>query len=525
MTDSSLVDNKQQEEERACTSSSNLQLVDSPKMLVKSSSLLQIFTPDLKKRISQEFGVKVQSPHKGTNIIFLRGAKYKMHCAQNRLLELVYSPDKHPSKTAIQISRASMEHFTARVSHSDSDMKLTSLFGRRGDLAIVVEHNTALTVFGSSESVVLEACGKIDKILEDIKEDLLDCQLRFEIKWKPVFCRTFKEEINFNFKVTVKVKLEKYFVTLSFSGEKAMIEQAKNYVSDLIEDLELNADMSMLTLTKPQQPVQEYFNNEPHNIFTNELRTLIFQAFGFKVHISFPVQKRESTNTIVLNGDPIEMNFAKNHIVMNNIQDLNSLTIKDLKLRVSSFHDGKKVNQIGNKHKVTSVICGDVLTVVGKWNGVEKTCREVEASFSYLEEEVGQFIAADASFKSLIDHNFINKICQNNSDVKIKFVNSPMTGYSLRGREHNVVAAQEFLLDFISEIRQMDPGNRNQESVSFLYFNLDVILKFILNLKIKPPFKEIRLLVLFLKNSINIENVIYVLIECKEEQAWEKSIE
>ena len=36
MTDSSLVDNKRQEVERACTSFSNLKLVDSPEMLVKS---------------------------------------------------------------------------------------------------------------------------------------------------------------------------------------------------------------------------------------------------------------------------------------------------------------------------------------------------------------------------------------------------------------------------------------------------------------------------------------------------------
>jgi hypothetical protein len=269
-----------------------------------------------------------------------------------------------------------------------------------------------------------------------------------------------KKEYN----VIVKVKLEKNFFILKFQGEHDLIEKAKLHILDLIEEMDLNDEDNVFVSSFQNQPTFYDSVKNWNLIFNPYFQASIIQS-KFKVLVPYP-NKNETTNTVVLIGNPMEMDRVKMFILdyINTFyyQKINYLIKNEVKLRVACFQDGKKFNQIGNIQKVVNIICGDVVTVIGNYNCVQQACRDIEAG----DEAVVDFLPADPRLKDIINPS-INRIVQRTPNLKIKFIKNPRSGYKLSGFKDNVESVKNELLYIISTV------NLDEWSISHVQNDFD----------------------------------------------------
>lgn len=411
-------------------------------------------------KLNKEYGVVVRLPadNSNSNVVRIEGPPESVQKARKEFDELIVRLENERSKDII-IDQKFHSNLIGK-----SGKNLNDIRAKFNDIQINIpsqqEKSDVITIRGNKNDV--EKCHKyLQQMFKDMQESNYQEEMqivkefhRMIIGKHGAFIRKIRDDTQTRIDIPAE-NSDSNFITLT--GKRENVQKARRLMEEKVKEL-IN--------------IKEDSVEIPHQLHTaligkgGGIIKQIRQECG-GVIINFPPESSPTDNKITLKGPAEEVKKAKQEL-LKLAEQKNDISYSEevhAKLEYHRFLVGRKgtnVNTLRDKHNVRIVFpngqsgeSNDAITIIGKKENVQKVRVELEDAIKALDEQVTEEVAVDPKWHKNFTAKrakLINKISEENCNVKISFPKTETSQVQVKGPRDAVASAIKKIQELVVEM-------------------------------------------------------------------------
>lgn len=419
-------------------------------------------------RFNKEHGVIIRLPQENSsvNIVRIEGPPDSVVKAKKEFEELLVRLENERSKDII-IDQKYHSNLIGKAGKN-----LNEIRAKFNDIQINIpsqqDKSDVITIRGNKIDV--EKCFKhMQQMYKEMQESNFQEEMqivkefhRIIIGKQGAFIKKIRDDTNTRIDIPAGASDSNLII---ITGKQESVWKARKLIEDKIKEL-VN--------------IKEDFVEIPHQLHTALIgkggaiiKQIRSDCGG--VIINFPPESSPNDNRITLKGPIEELKKAKQELLKLAEQKHDMSYSEELhaKLEFHRFLVGRKgtnVNTLRDKYNVRILFpsssssstngtagaeANDVITIIGKQDMVKQARAELEETIKNLEEQVTDEITVDSKWHKNFTARrarLINKISEENCDVKISFPKTASNQVQLKGPKDAVESAKKKILELVFEM-------------------------------------------------------------------------
>ncbi|CAF0968591.1 unnamed protein product [Brachionus calyciflorus] len=413
-------------------------------------------------KLNKEYGVVVRLPaeNSNSNIVRIEGPPESVNKAKKEFDDLIVRLENERAKDII----IDQKYHSNLIGKSGKN--LNEIRAKFNDIQINIpsqaEKSDIITIRGNKNDV--EKCHKyLQQMFKDMQESNYQEEMqivkefhRMIIGKQGAFIRKIRDDTQTRIDIPAE-NTDSNFITLT--GKRDNVQKARRLIEEKIKEL-IN--------------IKEDSVEIPHQLHT----ALIGKGGGIikqirsdcgGVIINFPPESSPNDNKITLKGPAEEVKKAKQEL-LKLAEQKNDISYSEevhAKLEYHRFLVGRKgtnVNTLRDKYNVRILFpnssqnnqeSSDVITIIGKKENVQKVRAELEETVKSLEEQVTEEVTVDPKWHKNFTAKrakLINKISEENCNVKISFPKTESSQVQVKGPRDAVASAIKKIQELVTEM-------------------------------------------------------------------------